>query len=59
MLSASQLPGVGPDENVSFWGPGCALESEFKMISMNIKTCETLPWTSGGTLESLEEIFLF
>lgn len=57
MSPASKLPGVGPD--VSFWTPGYALESEFKMISMNTKTCETLPWASGGTLESLEEIFLF
>lgn len=59
MSPASKLPEVGPDENVSFWTPGYALESEFKMISINTKTCETLPWASGGTLEWLEEIFLF
>lgn len=43
MLPKYKLPGIGPDENVSFWNPSYAPESEFKIISMNNKACESLP----------------
>lgn len=56
MLPETKLPGLGPDENVSFWTPGYASESEFKMSSINTKACESLLWTTEGMLESLEKI---
>lgn len=43
MLPESKLPGVGPDENVSFRTLRYASLSEFKMISMNTKSCEPFP----------------
>ena len=59
MLPASQLPGVGPDENVSFWDPGCALESEFKMISMNIKNLWNISLDQWGHIRITWRDFSF
>lgn len=47
MLPETKLPGVDPNEN-DFWTPSCTPESEFKMISMDTKTGESVPWTTGA-----------